>query len=143
MSSLQNSVLRLIFPQWQGGVNPPYYLGAQMLNWLAPETEGPVEEVDVPEPTGEEVLTEENGIKALKQLRAQQEDARVRIERHQPESIVVLGGDCLVDLAPFAYLNERYDGDLAVLWIDAHPDIMTSEQFSLSLIHISEPTRPY
>ncbi|MBT1538899.1 hypothetical protein B7R78_0017875 [Ralstonia solanacearum] len=31
----------------------------------------------------------------------------------------MLGGDCLVDLAPFAYLNERYDGALAMLWIDA------------------------
>jgi hypothetical protein len=29
--------------------------------------------------------------------------------------------DCLVDLAPFAYLNERYGGELAVLWIDAIP----------------------
>lgn len=41
----------------------------------------------------------------------------------------MIGGDCLVDLAPFAYLNERYDGDLAVLWVDAHPDIMTPAQF--------------
>jgi hypothetical protein len=42
----------------------------------------------------------------LTQLRAAQD-----IARHQPDRIVVLGGDCLVDLAPFAYLNERYDGN--------------------------------
>ncbi|MFT9096708.1 MAG: arginase family protein [Gluconobacter cerinus] len=43
---------------------------------------------------------------------------------------MILGGDCLVDLAPFAYLNERYDGELAVLWVDTHPDIMTPAQFN-------------
>jgi arginase len=44
---------------------------------------------------------------------------------------VVLGGDCLVDLAPCAYLNDHYDGELAVLWVDVHADIMTPEQFRL------------
>ncbi|MEF0941144.1 arginase family protein [Rhizobium sp. BR 362] len=44
--------------------------------------------------------------------------------------MVVLGGDCLVDLAPFAYLNERYEGDLAVLWVDAHPDVITPQHFA-------------
>ena len=44
--------------------------------------------------------------------------------------MVILGGDCLVDLAPFAYLNERYAGDLAVLWVDAHPDVLTPADFA-------------
>ncbi|MFB0637209.1 arginase family protein, partial [Bacillus rugosus] len=39
--------LRLLMPQWQGGNNPPYVLGAQLLNWLAPKTNGPFEEVPV------------------------------------------------------------------------------------------------
>ena len=30
-----NKTLRLLFPQWQGGNNPPYYLGAKLLDWLA------------------------------------------------------------------------------------------------------------
>jgi len=40
------------------------------------------------------------------------------IDRHAPEAIVTLGGDCHVDLAPIAYLSERSGDDLAVLWID-------------------------
>jgi arginase len=40
---------------------------------------------------------------------------------------VSLGGDCLFDLAPMAYLNTRYEGDLGVLWIDAHPDVLTPQ----------------
>lgn len=43
---------------------------------------------------------------------------------------MVLGGDCLVDLAPFAYLNERYDGELAVLWVDTHPDFSSAGQLA-------------
>ena len=53
-----------------------------------------------------------------------------KLLRHQPDSIVVLGGDCLVDLAPFNYLNEKYDGNLGIIWVDAHPDILIPEQYN-------------
>lgn len=124
-----NKRLRLIFPQWQGGNNPPYYLGAQLLNWLAPEPRGIVEEVAVATPT-ETALPEEHGLVARSALIEQLKEAKSKIEKHQPDHIVVLGGDCLVDLAPFSYLNEKYGDELAILWIDAHPDIMTPEQFN-------------
>lgn len=122
------NTLRLLMPQWQGGNNPPYHFGAQLLSWLAPPANGPVETVDVAPPDGAP-LPLEDGIVGRSALLAQLRCARECIERHQPDRIVVLGGDCLVDLAPFAYLNERYDGELAVLWIDAHPDIMTPRDF--------------
>lgn len=121
--------LRLIFPQWQGGNNAPYYFGAQLLAWLAPEHSGPTEHVSV-EPPCENVLLEECGIVGRGALLAQLNSARTLLDHHSPDRLVILGGDCLVDLAPFAYLNERYENDLAVLWVDAHPDIMTPEQFN-------------
>lgn len=44
-----NRTLGLLFPQWQGGGNnPPYILGAHLLNWLAPKSAGPYEEVPLP-----------------------------------------------------------------------------------------------
>lgn len=128
MNTPPEKTLRLLFPQWQGGNNTPYHLGAQLLAWLAPDTCGPVEQVTVAEPDGSP-LAAENGIIARRALLEQLEHARQLIDRHQPDRLVVLGGDCLVDLAPFAYLNERYDGDLAVLWVDAHPDVMTPRDF--------------
>ena len=131
----QKKPLRLVFPQWQGGDNPPYYFGAQLLNWLAPTPNGPVEEIAVREPTSE-ALQIEQGIVGRSVLLEQLHDARAKIEKHQPDSIVIIGGDCLVDLAPFAYLNERYDGELAVLWVDAHPDIMSKEQFEHAHAHV-------
>ncbi|MFK3774903.1 arginase family protein [Pseudomonas sp. NPDC089406] len=124
-----SNTLRLLFPQWQGGNNPPYHFGAQLLAWLAPQAQGPVEEVPVALP-GADPLPLEAGIRGRTALLEQLYAARQIIDRHQPDRLVVLGGDCLVDLAPFAYLNERYAGDLAVLWVDAHPDILTPEQFS-------------
>jgi arginase len=128
MAVSDDKTLRLIFPQWQGGDNPPYHFGAKMLSWLAPEPTGPVEEVPVSEPTGEP-LQLEDGIVARSALLEQQRLARQLIDKHEPDRIVVLGGDCLVDLAPFAYLNERYSGELAVLWVDSHPDIMTPKEY--------------
>lgn len=125
---MSNNTLRLFFPQWQGGNNPPYYFGAQLLSWLAPAHHGPTEEVSVDLPT-DEPLEIESGIVARQALLKQAKHAEQLIKKHSPDKIVVLGGDCLVDLAPFAYLNEKYDGDLAVLWVDAHPDIMTPNDF--------------
>ncbi len=128
MANASDKTLRLLFPQWQGGDNAPYFFGAQLLSWLAPEANGPVEEVHVARPDGK-TLQNENGIVARQVLLEQLSHARQLIEKHQPDRMVVLGGDCLVDLAPFAYLNERYDGELAVLWVDAHPDILTPKEF--------------
>lgn len=44
-----------------------------------------------------------------------------------PQRVRVAGGTCGVELAPVAYLNERYGGDLAVLWLDAHADLNTPQ----------------
>jgi arginase len=128
MNTPEKTTLRLLFPQWQGGNNAPYFLGAQLLNWLAPISQGPMEEVPVSVPDGKP-LELEDGIMGRTALLEQLALAQSIIERHRPDRLVVLGGDCLVDLAPFAYLSERYGDDLAVLWVDAHPDVMTPREF--------------
>jgi arginase len=48
----------------------------------------------------------------------------------------VITGDCLVDPAPIAYLSERYGDDLAVLWVDAHADVMGAAQFQNAHAHV-------
>jgi arginase len=40
---------------------------------------------------------------------------------------VTLGGECSVSVAPFAALAARYGDDLAIIWVDSHPDISTGE----------------
>jgi arginase len=89
-----------------------------------------VEIVAVPEPSDEETLIVEEGVLGRSALLRQARAARQAIEKHRPDRIVTLGGDCLIDLAPMAYLNARYAGNLGVLWVDAHPDISTPKEFA-------------
>lgn len=120
--------LRLDFPQWQGGNNPSYAFGSEMLSWLAPAPSGASELVTVA-PSSEQLMRLEDGIFGRQVLLEQAKEARRLIDLHQPDRIVTLGGDCFVSLSPFAYLNEKYEGELAVLWVDAHPDVMTKDVF--------------
>ncbi len=120
----ESKTLRLLFPQWQGGNNKLYTLGARLLAWLAPESDAPLVEVPV-KPADGTKLEKENGVVGQDVLLKQLKAARSIIDVYEPDRIVVFGGDCLVSQAPFAYLNERYEGKLGVLWIDAHPDVST------------------
>jgi arginase len=121
-------VLRLNLPQWQGGDQPDYKIGARVLAAIAPEALGPEETVAVPG-THDDVRPVEQGIVSRQPLLDLLAAVRSSIDRHNPDAVVTLGGDCLVDLAPIAYLNKRYGDDLAVLWVDAHPDVMGAQQF--------------
>ncbi|MEJ5174321.1 arginase family protein [Erwinia sp. MYb416] len=127
--------IRLVIPQWQGGNNPAYHFGAELLAWLAPAGRCPVIHIPVSPPESNP-LTNEGGIVGRQQVVAQLKLAQQVIAEHAPDKIVVLGGDCLVDLAPFAWLAEKYQDGLGILWIDAHPDVMTPAQFSHSHAHV-------
>jgi arginase len=130
MSTKKETTLRLNMPQWQGGNVHDYYFGSELLAWLAPVANGPVETVPAPEPKPGETVEVENGILGRTALLRQARAARQAIEKHRPDRIVTLGGDCLIDLAPMAYLNRRYGGNLGVLWVDAHPDVLTPKDFA-------------
>ena len=124
-----SKTLRLLMPQWQGGNNPAYALGARLLAWLAPGNENTkVVEVPVEAYKGETLALEE-GVIARSALLKQLYAAKELIEDEQPERIIVFGGDCLVAQAPFAYLNEKYGGNLGVLWLDSHPDVSTPQMY--------------
>ncbi|MCW3792668.1 arginase family protein [Paenibacillus sp. LS1] len=119
-----SKTIRLLMPQWQGGVNPNYTLGAELLAWLAPDNDDqPLIRVPVHAHDGT-TLEKENGIPGRKHLMDQLKSAELIINAHKPDRIIMFGGDCLVEQAPFAYLNERYGGELALLYIDAHSDLV-------------------
>lgn len=132
---MASTTLRLNMPQWQGGDEPVYRFGAELLRWLAPDHHGPEETVAVPEPDGSSAKLD-RGIKWRNALLTQARSARAAIERHRPDRIVTLGGDCLVDLAPIAWLSRKYGDKLGVLWIDAHPDVMCAAEFSHAHAHV-------
>ena len=136
MTDMTSTTLRLNMPQWQGGNEPAYRFGAELLAFLAPPAVGPEETIDVPYPEEGATLETDAGIVGRAALLSQARAARAAIDRHSPERILALGGDCLIDLAPMSYLNERYGGKLGVLWVDAHPDVMRPEHFSHAHAHV-------
>ena len=123
--------LRLLMPQWQGGdydIVPPtgemYPLGSRLLAVIAPESDAPMVEVPVEPYTGAPRQTQ-NGVVWQDVLLRQVQAAHRIIEEHNPARIVMFGGECHVDQAPFAYLNEKYGGKVGLIWMDAHPDVTT------------------
>ena len=129
------ATVRLVFPQWQGGYDETAYpgqiyaFGSSLLNFLAPKTSDPVLEVPVPAWHEGMEAPKEGGVFYRSMILQQMEAATALLAAHKPDRVITLGGDCLVSQAPFAYLNERYEGDLGILWIDAHPDITTPKDF--------------
>lgn len=131
--------LRLVWPQWQGaGVESirrsfsevpfedarrGYAVGAAVLNAVLPVHNGPT--ALVPVESGDRGLAKQDGIEAREAVIAQLAAALEVIGHHSPQRILTLGGECSVSMAPFSWLADRYGDDLAVLWIDAHPDVGT------------------
>ena len=119
--------LNLFFPQWQGGgQDRSTYDGALELRKLYFK-EIKFSEVEV---STEDIVISDNIIvgytEIFKQLRRSQE----LIMQEQPETIFTIGGGCDADVAPIAYLNDQRQGDMTVLWFDAHGDMNTHETSS-------------
>ncbi|MDF2467772.1 MAG: arginine deaminase [Rhodococcus erythropolis] len=125
----QSKTVRLLMPQWQGGNNENYPIGSEILAWLAPHNPDHIE-VRVPVEPYIPDHSPDRGIAHRSALLSQLRYATRALEDAQPDRIVTFGGDCLVEQAPISYLNDRYEGNLGVLWIDAHPDIKTPEEWS-------------
>lgn len=127
--------IRLIYPQWQGGditrwiseVNNPddaargYFLGAQLLNFLAPQNGQETLTVPITTTIAERQLTD--GVLDRDIIVNQTKAALDMLQISNPDKIVTLGGECSVSVVPFTYLAKKYNNDVAIIWIDAHPDI--------------------
>lgn len=75
--------------------------------------------VDVPLESGDAVGT---GIHRASSLRLVHERTLAALDGHDGLAVTI-GGDCGVSLAAVAHANEQAGGDLAVVWLDAHPDL--------------------
>lgn len=131
----KTSTLRLIYPQWQGGnitalvpeiKNPDdasrgYFLGAQLLNFLAPDNGQDTLTVPIStEPTERKTI---DGVLDRDIISSQTKTALQMLHDSNPDRIITLGGECSVSVVPFTYLAKKYDNDVAIIWMDAHPDI--------------------
>ena len=129
------TTIRLIYPQWQGAsiaqlipeienqddASRGYFLGAGLLNFLAPDNGH--ETLTVPVSTEIKERKVVDGVLDRDIIVHQTRTALDMLRVSKPDKIVTLGGECSVSVVPFTYLAEKYDHDLAIIWIDAHPDL--------------------
>jgi arginase len=125
------------FPQWQGSFkdNRLHTSAQRLREYVAanfPAVSGSF--VDITLDTSDAVEVED-GIIAKRAIIRQAEAARTAFERAQKRRIFVLGGDCGIEIIPVTYLNQHYNGDLALIWIDAHADLNTPETSPSQTFH--------
>lgn len=131
--------LRLIWPQWQGAgkdvvsalapelplkdARRGYAVGTAVLKAVLPTHDGPT--VEVPVPLGDEGLEVRDGVEAREAVLRSLKAALQALDAADFDRVLTLGGECSVSVAPFAALAAKYGDDLAVVWIDSHPDVGT------------------
>jgi arginase len=112
----------LVLPEWQGyGLSDVPARGARE---LARRLFGGRDVVTIEVPDAE-ALSVDDGVLGLASLGPRLAETRTAIETRGPDRIFTIGATCGVEVAPIAYLNQKYSGDLAVLWLDAHADLNT------------------
>ena len=115
--------LNLFFPEWQGYAESNVVKnGAAVVKNHLSNLE--FESIEVPD--SEELPLQNNIIGYQANLR-NLSTSRSLLEKHQPDSTFMIGGTCAAEIGPVSYLNNRYQGDVAVLWFDAHGDLNTPE----------------
>ncbi|MBQ4132567.1 MAG: arginase family protein [Desulfovibrionaceae bacterium] len=115
--------LNLIFPQWQGNTEDSPLRGALefmgfYLNGLSMRLAAVGDNPD---------LVKEAGIIGRAEIVSQLRDCIRLLEESNPDTIFTLGGGCDAGLPAAAWLNAKYQGDLCLVWFDAHADLNTPE----------------
>ena len=119
----KKKTLRIVFPQWQGGVNPNYVFGSELLSHIAPPSiSDETVEIKV-DKNFDADLSSIDGVDAGDMLIKQMEETERVLKDRQPDRVIIFGGDCSVTQAPFDYLKSKYADKLGILWLDAHPDV--------------------
>ena len=151
----KTSTLRLIYPQWQGGIvnhwmpdlpaddaSRGYYLGAQLLNILAPPS--PQKTVEVPISLDINDRETDLGISARKVILKQTKAALELLHENAPEKIVTLGGECSVSVVPFTYLAAKYPEKVAAIRSEEYyVNMMRAWYFATALAKQYEKILPF
>lgn len=139
---MQNT-LKLIYPQWQGGViaqwfkdlSPEnaakgYVLGAEILNLLTKSINADLDKNTAVVPVSLDYSVDKNGVRLVQEgivdkfiLQEQTQAAFEILHSKNPAKILTLGGECATSIAPFSYLASKYKDEVALIWVDAHPDL--------------------
>lgn len=114
----------LVVPEWQGSVSSramSHADGAFAIHGDLPSSATVL--VDVPAEAGDALGTGVQRYSAIRRVR-ERTAAALRSARGTP---IAVGGDCGIALAAVARAAAAHPGEVAVLWLDAHPDLNTPE----------------
>ena len=140
---MANETLKLIYPQWQGGdivaffkdLEPSvaakgYVLGAQILDLLVSNLNADLDKNTALVPVSLDYAFDKNGKRLVQEgivdkfiLQEQTKRAFKILRAKNPAKILTLGGECATSIAPFSYLASKYKDEVALIWVDAHPDL--------------------
>jgi arginase len=112
----------VVVPEWQGSRSSRAMRlvdGAEAIRGDLPAAS--TFSVNVPLEAGDELGT---GVARAGSLRLVHERTLAALAEIDGGAITI-GGDCAVALAAVGHANQRTEGDLAVVWLDAHPDLNT------------------
>ncbi|MBQ9828196.1 MAG: arginase family protein, partial [Lachnospiraceae bacterium] len=124
-------------PHWQGGGKDCCYYGIKEIEELYLQN---VEYTEIPAADKNADLIVREKIIGLDIIRKQLKAGAEIIEREAPDRIFTVGGSCDGDISSILYLNKRYGGDMAVVWVDAHGDINSADE-SWSRLFYGMPIR--
>ena len=114
--------MTIIIPQWQGGGQDLCtYTGAHSMldTYLDGQADAVIEVgTDPISPVREGILGYDDILGCMKRVNE-------ILREHAPKRIFTIGGGCDADTPCAAWLNQVYDGDLAVVYIDSHGDLNT------------------
>ncbi|MCW4458397.1 arginase family protein [Microbacterium sp. MPKO10] len=114
----------MVVPQWQGSSSSRAMQlidGAEAIRGDLPSRA--TTDIEVPAGAGDALDT---GISRFTSLVTVRERLREQLSA-TTDTAVSIGGGCGIEVAAIDQAMERTDEDLAVLWLDAHPDLHTPE----------------
>lgn len=119
-------------PDWQSsGPDPALYYGAHELR---AHLDGLCRFHDVAVRPDREI-TGDHRIIGYPSILGQFDELRSLIDATSPSATFLTAGTCGMEVMPVTYLNRHFDGDLTVVWFDAHADLNTPESSPSGTFH--------
>lgn len=121
---MEKTHLNIVIPQWQGGGQDlsTYQGGLEIKNNYLQGLN--YAEIAI---STEKIGKIKNNIVGYEAIYKQLAEAKTQIINHNPSTIFTIGGGCDSDIVSIAELNKMVNGDMTVLYLDAHADLNTPE----------------
>ncbi|MFS4448659.1 arginase family protein [Maribacter sp. 2307UL18-2] len=113
--------MKIYFPQWQGsGTGKNIALGAATI--LESLNDNSFKQISLSAIKAGVDGQKAHNINNYSAIVEQLERLQSEIDKGNPDTLQIIGGDCGLEIVPVSYLNKKYP-NLGVIWFDAHADI--------------------